>query len=153
MSTFSFEYSAVINATPADVYAVFRDYKGSHAAILPKPAFESLTVLEGGMGAGTVFRADMNILGAKSTITMTVTEPEPKPGHLIVEEDAKAGLKTSFIFDPVENGQKTRVTLRTESVSKGGVTSLIERFVIVPVLRRVYKKELENLSAYLAAKK
>lgn len=150
MKTFQFEYSSIINARPADVYAVFHDYRGSHPAILPKPYFETCTVLAGGAGAGTVFRADMNIFGNKSTVTMTVTEPEP--GRVLMEEDASQGLKTWFIVDSVDGGQRTRVTLRTESRDKGGVQGFIERLLVVPTLRMVYKKELANVDAYLTKK-
>jgi hypothetical protein len=149
MKTFQFEYSSVINARPEQVYALFRDYRVSHPAILPKPAFQSLTVLEGGLGAGTKFSADMQILGSKSTIVMTVSEPEP--GRVLLEENPD--FKSFFIMDPVENGQKTRVTLRTEARDKGGIQGFIEKMLVAPALRRVYKKELENVEAYLAAKR
>jgi hypothetical protein len=93
----------------------------------------------------------MNMFGSKSVINMVVTEPEP--GRTIMEEDAALGLKTWFIHDAVENGQKTRVTLRTEARQSKGVQGWIERLVMGPALRSVYKKELANVEAYLAAKK
>ena len=37
------EVSAVIDAPPAEVYAVFADYRGSHPQVLPKPYFGELT--------------------------------------------------------------------------------------------------------------
>lgn len=151
MSTITVEYSAIINAKPADVYAVFCDYHTSHPAILPKPTFETLTVTEGGTGAGTKFSATMNMFGSKSTINMVVTEP--KPGHTLMEEDAERGLKTWFIHDAVENGQKTRVTLRTEARQSKGVQGWIEKLVMGPALRSVYKKELANVETYIAGKK
>jgi len=104
MSTVNVDYSTIINARPEDVYAVFRDYRVSHPAILPKPYFEYLTVHEGGLGAGTKFTAGMNVFGTKSTFSATVSEPEP--GRIILEKDDEERLKTFFIMDPVENGQE-----------------------------------------------
>jgi hypothetical protein len=53
-------------------------------------SFASLEVLLGGSGAGTVFRLGMNVMGARSSIEMTVTEPDP--GRVIRERDEAAVL-------------------------------------------------------------
>src|SRR5687768_10589410 len=146
MSTINVDYSMIINARPEDVYAVFRDYRVSHPAILPKPYFEYLTVEEGGLGAGTKFTAGMNILGTKSTFSATVSEPEP--GRMILEKDDEERLKTYFIMDPVENGQKTLVTLRTIAQTSPGFKGIIERLTMPSLLRMIYKKELANVADY-----
>jgi len=150
MSTVNVDYSTIINARPEDVYAVFRDYRVSHPAILPKPYFEYLTVHEGGLGAGTKFTAGMNVFGTKSTFSATVSEPEP--GRIILEKDDEERLKTFFIMDPVENGQKTHVTLRTAAQTSAGFKGIMERLTLPPILRMIYKKELANVAAYLANK-
>jgi hypothetical protein len=150
MSTFHTDYSTILNATPADVYALFRDYRIAHAAVLPKPYFAYYEVQQGGMGAGTVFRADMDVFGSKSTLIMTVTEPEP--GRIMVEEDAKAGMTTSFTLDPVENGQKTRVTIHNEMRASAGIRGVLERLTTPPIMRMIFKKELQNVAQYLATR-
>ena len=151
MTTYTVEYSATINARPDQVYGLFRDYRVSHPAVLPKPYFEYLTVEQGGLGEGTRFSAGMNLLGTKSILVATVSEPEP--GRMIVEQDDEGRIKTYFIMDPLESGQKTRVTLRTEIRSGAGLQGIIERLVMPPTLRKIYKLELANVEHYLAAKK
>lgn len=148
MATITVEYSTVINARPDQVYAVFRDYNVSHPAVLPKPYFEYLTVDEGGVGAGTKFRAGMNVYGNKSVLEATVYEPEP--GRLLVEKDDAERIVTSFIMDPVENGQKTLTTLKTVAKTSGGFQGLIERFMMPSILKTIYKQELANVEAYIA---
>jgi hypothetical protein len=148
VATITVEYSATLNARPEQVYAVFRDYKVSHPAILPKPYFEYLNVDEGGLGAGTKFTAGMNIYGNKSVLVAKVSEPEP--GRLIVERDDEDRIVTSFIMAPVENGQKTLTTLKTVAKTSGGFQGLIERFMMPSVLKMIYKKELANVEAYIA---
>ena len=64
MSTIHVEVSDVIKARPEQVYAVLSDYRMGHPAILPKPYFTSLTVDEGGQGAGTRIQVHMKVLGA-----------------------------------------------------------------------------------------
>ena len=148
MSTVNVEYSMIINARPEEVYAVFRDYRVSHPAVLPKPFFEYLTVHEGGLGAGTKFTAGMNVYGNKSTFSATVSEPEP--GRVILEKDDDERLVTHFIMDPVENGKKTNVTLRTKAQTSGGLKGLFERMMMPSILRTMYKQELTNVGEYIA---
>ncbi len=69
--------SAIINATPSKVYVGLTDYRVGHPAILPKSFFKSLTVNEGGVGAGTVFTAEAEVMGSKSVVKMRVDEPQP----------------------------------------------------------------------------
>lgn len=49
------------------VYAILADYREHHPRILPAAYFTSLTVEEGGIGAGTIFRAEMNVFGNRRT--------------------------------------------------------------------------------------
>ena len=48
-----------------------------HPQILPKPPFVSLEVEKGGIGAGTVIRIAMRVLGRLQTFGAVITEPEP----------------------------------------------------------------------------
>src|SRR6476659_6721192 len=73
--------SAVIPARRERIYSLISNYKDGHQRILPKQ-FTSLQVEEGGVGAGTVIRFQMSLLGRKQTFRAAVTEPEP--GRVLV---------------------------------------------------------------------
>lgn len=149
MSIIHIQYSAIINATPEKVYAVISDYRVGHPAILPKPYFTGLTVVEGGQGAGTVVITEMNVFGVKKTYRQYVTEPEP--GRVLVEDDPVEGIKTTFILEPLEGGKQTRITLLTESRASAGFRGFMERLMNPSITRRIYKIEMANLAAYLKA--
>ena len=85
------------------------------------------------------------MLGQTRLIRAEITEPEP--GHVLIEKDIETGFHTIFIVDPINNGQKTSVTIKT-NYQKSGVLGLIERFTAPPLLRRIYKEELQILKRY-----
>ncbi len=144
------EASAVINAPCANIYAVISDYRVGHPAILPKPYFSELTVEQGGQGAGTVIRATMTAFGKVYPLHQRVTEPEP--GHVLRETDLETGQYTTFTFEPLANDTQTRVTIASEFPRSLGFVGLIESLAIPSFTRRLYKQELENLSAYVSRK-
>lgn len=146
MSSFSAEVSRVIDAPPARVYGVLRDYREHHPRILPKPYFESCEVVEGGVGAGTVIRVAMRVMGTRHVFLMTVSEPEP--GRVLQEADPAAGTVGTFTLAPVDGGVRTHVTIRTEWRAKPGFTGFMERLVNPPLTRSIFRKELELLSEY-----
>lgn len=133
--------SAIIPAPPQAVYELIADYHVGHPSILPKPYFVSLTVEEGGIGEGTVFRADMNVMGKKSVMRAKITEPEP--GKLLRETDLDGVIITDFIFKPAPNGQ-TELTFHTTYQTK----NFIEKLMIPPILKRMYKQELGNIAEH-----
>jgi ribosome-associated toxin RatA of RatAB toxin-antitoxin module len=135
------ESSAIIPAPPQAVYDLLADYRVGHPSILPKPYFVALTVEEGGVGEGTIFRADMNVMGQKSSFRAKVTEPEH--GKLLRETDLDTGTVTDFIVTPAGDGQ-TQLTFRTDYKVK----NFIERLMIPPILRRMYKQELGNITEH-----
>src|SRR5579885_1306861 len=94
--------TAVIDAPAPAAYAVIADYRDGHPHILPRPPFVSLDVEEGGVGAGTVIRFRMRMLGTTREMRATVTEPEP--GRVLVESDAAGDVVTTFTVDPVGGG-------------------------------------------------
>lgn len=147
MAQLRVEESAVVHASPAQVYAVLVDYDGAHPAILPKPYFESLKVEKGGQGAGTEIFLRMNVFGAVREFRQVVTEPEP--GRVLMETDPAQGVTTTFTVEAVNGGQQTRVTIATESRLSAGFQGLMERLMSPAFLRRVYRAELANLDAYL----
>ena len=148
MSTMHVEVSEVINARPAAVYAVLSDYHEGHPAILLKPYFTSLTVEEGGKGEGTVIRVAMEVFGVKRNYLMHVTEPQP--GRVLVEADPEQGVVTTFTVEPVDDGEKSRVTIATDSKTSPGIAGFFERLMNPPITQRIYRQELQQLDRYLS---
>ena len=66
-----------VQASAQTVYTILADYQQHHPRILPGSYFTNLVVEAGGLGAGTVFQAQMNVFGSKRTFRMRVAEPEP----------------------------------------------------------------------------
>jgi|SRR5690348_5203431 len=137
--------SAKIPAAPARVYAILANYIDDHPRILP-PEFSDLVVEQGGIGAGTVIRFKMRVLGRIQNYRAIITEPEP--GRVLVESYLEPeGTVTTFIVDPEANGAESRVTFSTEMPVKAGFVGMIERFVGTRVLRPIFIRELKLLSA------
>jgi len=148
MSQFHAEASRIINARPEKIYAILTDYRGAHQSILPKPYFASVTVEQGGQGAGTIFLAKMEVYGNKSQVHMTVSEPEP--GRVLAEIDEQAGVSTTFTLDPLEGGQRTRVTIATDARASAGLKGFVERLMTPMIMRRIYNAELSLLAEVAA---
>ena len=104
--------SRLIHAPPKIVYGILADYRRGHPSILPRRGFLSLDVEEGGIGAGTVFRLRMKVIGVTRAMRARVTEPIP--GQVLVETDESAGIRTTFDVRPDGTGQDARVTIRTQ---------------------------------------
>jgi Polyketide cyclase / dehydrase and lipid transport len=137
--------SASIPAPPARVYGIIADYIDEHPRILP-PEFSDLVVEEGGIGAGTIVRFKIRVLSRTQNYRAVVTEPEP--GRILVETYLEPdGTVTTFIVVPEESGTRSRVTFSTEMLVKSGFVGKIERFVSTRVLRPIFIRELQLLSA------
>lgn len=134
--------SDVVKARRETVYAILSDYHEGHPSVLPKPYFKSLTVEEGGVGAGTVAVARMEVYGNKQTIRLHVTEPEP--GWVLAEEDASAGICTLFKLEELEE-RRTLVTISTDFRDSGGLRGFFERIMNPSITRRIYREELALL--------
>lgn len=139
--------SRIIDAPPADVYAVIRDYNVGHQAILPRPPFEEMIVEKGGVGAGTVLRLRLKVYGQVYHYHQAVSEPEP--GRVILEEDLNSTQRTRFIFEPVDGGRKTNITIHSEYPPAPGIAGFFQRYMIPAVTRPVYHRELNLLADYL----
>ncbi len=147
MSPIHVEYSAKINASPEKVYAVIADYAEGHQAILPKPYFTKMEVEHGGNGAGTVIQVWMNVMGVKRIYHMTVSEPEP--GRVLAESDPNAGVQTTFTVDPIPNTSQSKVTIATTAKPSRGVQGLLEKLFNPPIMRRIFREELQLLTDYV----
>jgi len=136
--------SAVIPARRDRVYALIANYHDGHPRIIPKQ-FSGLVVEQGGIGAGTVIRFQMSVLGRKQTFRAAVTEPEP--GRVLVETDLDAnGAITTFTVDQGPAPADSRVTISTELRVRTGFLGILEKAFSTLLLRPIYVRELENLS-------
>ncbi|CAG7643499.1 SRPBCC family protein [Paenibacillus allorhizosphaerae] len=145
MKTYQVAVARMIDAPHEAVYRVVTDMK-VHLGILPKQ-FETLEVLQGGSGSGTVFHLNMNVMGVRSSLQMTVTEPVP--GRVIREQDDTAGVTTTWTLKPSNDGRHCHVDLATEFPSKPGLAGVVERLLFPPVIRSIYHRELDNINVYL----
>jgi hypothetical protein len=145
MRPFRFSTARVLNA-PADVvYCCLADYRTHHrpGGFLP-PAFTDLQVLQGGIGAGTVFRFTVKLGGRTRTRTQTVEEPEP--GRVLVERGDGEG--STFTVEPC--GDQALVRIQTQLVGRG-VEGLLLPLVGPSLLRPLYTDELVRLERYAQA--
>lgn len=137
--------SAQIPAAPPRVYGIIANYIDDHPRILPRE-FSDLVVEQGGIGSGTIIRFKMRVLGRTQNYRAIITEPEP--GRVLVESYLEPeGTVTTFIVDPEANGTQSRVTFSTAMPVKSGFVGKIERFVSTRVLRPIFMRELQLLSA------
>lgn len=142
MSQYTVSVFRDIDAPIEVLYNIVSDYEAGHPAILPPDYFKKLTVEAGGKGAGTVARAEMEVMGSKRTFVLRVTEPVP--GRVLVEEDSATGTITRFVFDPLDDG-RTRVTIATKARTAAGLRGLMERLMNPSITRRIYHEELALL--------
>lgn len=145
------EASQVIDAPPEAVYAVLSDYKVGHPAILPKQ-FSNLTVEKGGKGEGTIIHFTVTVFGQQSHYRQAVSEPEP--GRVLVETDLDiAGQVTKFVFEPLQGGQQTHLTISTEYPVKPGFQGWMESLMLPPIASRMYQEELGLIAEYVGKQK
>jgi hypothetical protein len=135
--------SAEIPAPPTIVYGIIADYHQGHPSILPPQYFQNLTVEAGGIGAGTQISFEMRSFGQTRRVRGHVAEPEP--GRRILETYPEFGIETDFTVDPLDGGQRSRVTIATR-YQKAGLAGWIERLVSPVFLRTVYAAELQLLA-------
>jgi hypothetical protein len=136
--------SAVVPARRERVYSLIANYNDGHPRILPKQ-FSNLTVEQGGVGAGTVVRFQMSVLGKKETLRAAITEPEP--GRVLVETylDGKDTV-TTFTVNPGTAPADSHVTISTELPVRSGFLGMLEKKFSALLLRPIYTKELQNLA-------
>jgi hypothetical protein len=148
MSLLHIELSAVIDASPAEVYAVLSDYRNSHPGILPKKYFSKLVVERGGRGEGTLIEVHMHVGGTKRVFHQIVSEPEP--GRVLVETDLDAGVTTTFTVDRQDQDSQSRVTITIEGCISPGLQGFMEKFFQPSMIQSLYQEELELLANYVS---
>jgi Polyketide cyclase / dehydrase and lipid transport len=133
----------LVGAPAEHTYRCIADYRTHHPRFLP-PAFSDFQVEQGGVGAGTVHRFQLNAGGRTRTYRMRVEELQP--GRVLTESDTGSSLVTTWTVMP--EGQRCRVRLDTRWQGAGGVGGVFERLFAPRVLRRIYEDELERLDRY-----
>jgi hypothetical protein len=136
--------SAVIHASARVVYELLADYRDGHPRILPRQYFPRLEVERGGVGAGTIIRFQVRILGSMREVRAEITEPTP--GQVLVETDLVTGARTTFAVTPQDGGAACRVEISTEWDAKG-IRGWIERLAAPRLLQRIYVAELAQLAS------
>lgn len=131
-----------LSAAAEPVYRLLADYRVGHPSILPAKYFHDLVVEEGGVGEGTVIRFQMTALGKTRTVRGVVSEPEP--GRKLVETYPESGMVTSFLVEP-RGSDSCELTIATEWEPRG-LSGLIERLLVPPLLRKIYREEIGNIS-------
>ena len=149
MTTQRISERAIIPAPAQAVYATIADYHNGHPAILPKPWFQDLVVEQGGVGAGTVIRFTMRVLGSMHTLRAKITEPVP--GRVLVETN-DTGSVTTFTVTPAAGSSASEVEIATEVPVRPGIAGALERLATKAILRRIYPRELELLAKLHATK-
>jgi hypothetical protein len=149
-AAFHVEAAQVIDAPPKELYALLADYRVGHPSIVPKQYFKSLTVEQGGTGAGTVVVSELEIWGKTYHTRQLVSEPSP--GRILAETDVDTGQYTEFVFEPVDGGQKTHLTIASEFPAKPGFAGWLEKQVQTSIIRRMYRQELQNIAEHMQSK-
>jgi hypothetical protein len=147
MATLTFAFERTLAASPEVVYHCIRDYTRHHRTapegFLPA-TFTHLEVLQGGVGAGTVFRFTTRVGGRSVTRTQTVSEPAP--GHVLIESGDGEG--STFTVEPRGDG----TYLRIETVLRAsGLEGWLMPLLFPPVLKKLYAEEVASLERYAQA--
>lgn len=146
MASITIEVSNIIPANIETVYAIIADYNVGHQAILPKPAFREMSVLDGGVGAGTRLHVHVKIYGQSYYYDQIVEEPEP--GRVIIERDINTGQFSTFTLEPLSDNQ-TCVKITAVNPLRPGIMGLIERISQPRIIGNLFKIELQNLADYV----
>ncbi len=148
MSIVRVSCSRLVQAPARIVYSLIADYRNGHPRILPPRYYPPpLLVERGGMGAGTIIRFKMRVLGATRTVRSEVSEPDP--GRVLVETDLENGART--IFTVTEQSTQTCLVEFATQWERRGLRGWIERIIGPPMLRRIYVAELAQLAAVAEA--
>jgi len=135
-----------IGAPAERVYGIIADYRQHHPRILPG-AFSGLTVEQGGVGAGTIIRFTVKLVGRTQHFHQRVDEPQP--GRVLTETDLDTGAVTTFSVTPAGEGASH---LRIETAyERGGLRGLVESLFAPSMLRRLYADEIGHIDRYARA--
>ena len=150
MAEVTAESEGIVHAAPEVVYGYLADMRTHHPHFLP-PAFSDFTVVEGGVGAGTVTTFTVSAGGRSRPYRMRLSEPEP--GRVLQESDEGSSLVTTFTVEPApgaapDGAALSRVRIRTTWQGAGGIGGFFERTFAPRAMRSIYQDELRRLDAY-----
>ncbi len=94
--------------------------------------------------------SSVTVMGREFPFRQIVSEPEP--GRVILETNMDTGQYSKFIFEPLNGGKQTRITISSEFPVSPGFTGVIDRLTTAPMARKMFTKELQNLADYVANK-
>lgn len=114
-----------------------------HKQFLPD-GISDFEVIEGGVGAGTLHRFNVDAGGRTRAYLMRVDEPEP--GRVLTETDQGSSLVTRFTVTPA--GDTCLVRIETQWDGAGGIGGFFERTFAPRVMRKMYADELARLDSY-----
>ncbi len=144
MSKIEVKNERVVNAQPAKVYDVIKDYKEKRPLFLT-PNFLDYQVEQGGNGDGTVVRYRLHAARRERPYHIQVNEAVK--GQVIQERDTNSSLVTTWTVSPLESGQQSRVSVATEWEGGQGVGGFFERTFAPLGLHRIYDQMLDQLTA------
>lgn len=150
MST-HYETVALIDAPPAEVYAVLADYRHGHPHIVPQAYLRQLEVETGGQGEGTIVRYRKRLFGIERPGRATVHEPEP--GRLLTERETTSSLVTTFAVTPVSNGKQTHVQIAARWEPAQTLRGKLEQAFYPYVMRRMFVLELDLLAKFVGTQR
>lgn len=134
-----------VAAPPDVVYRYLSDMGNHHPHFLP-PAFSDFHVVSGGIGEGTVVTFQFSGGGRSREFRQTLTEPEP--GRPMVETDANSSSVTTFVVDPIDGGESSKVTISTQWNGARGIGGFFERMLAPRVMRGIYLDQIRRLDEY-----
>ena len=142
-----YETVALIDASPAEVYAVLADYRRGHAHIVPAAYQRQLEVEAGGQGEGTIILYRKRFLGLERRGRATIHEPEP--GRVLTERETTSSLVTTFAVTPVNNGQQTHVQIAARWEPAHTLWESFEQALYPYRMRRMFAQELNLLAKFV----
>jgi hypothetical protein len=144
MSRAQLSVTGRVAAPAAAAYAVIADYREGHPRIVPPRAFSDLVVEGGpGVGAGTLIRFSLTLLGQKRVSRARVSEPEP--GRVLVETELPPGsVVSTFTVNPV-SPTSCDVTIATDLPTGEGLLGRVVGWMAVRLLTPLYHEEIARL--------
>lgn len=143
MGQVSASSTMLVDAEPAKVLAAIADYVTVRPKILSSH-YSGYEVLEGGQGAGTVARWQLQ---ATESRVRDIRARVDVAGHTVIEKDANSSLITNWTVAPA--GPGSSVTVKTSWQGAGGVKGFFEKTFAPLGLRKIQDEVLANLKREL----
>jgi hypothetical protein len=141
----TFSISAAVQASPATVHELLADYRTPRPRLL-SPGSAGYEVVQGGFGAGTIFRYTMPASGPAREVRVLVEEPEAR--QMLTETDLQGGEVRTYTIVPAGVTGGTLLTVEL-SWQRSGPLAWWDRLFRVPRLRRRYAVEVSRLADFI----